>query len=594
MKKFLVFIMVFFWLVFSIFGMTNITNARGHTNRTTTNSATDFSRRDQRLLDNFIRFLNRVSDSKKEKTYTKILVKLKKLESNIERSHMRHSTKVRFLAIIREMIRIIEGLLDNLVACEDWMHDEWGECISDIKSCDIENGIWEQTWVEWVWWDCMVVSCDSEYVQGWNSCEADTQEVECGWTIVENATATMTGTYEQTWNGSVWTPITSWWESQTTCDFDCNTNYTWNGTSCENIYNVAGLSSSIYSYWWFIHNCVLMKDKTVKCWGSNNYGQLWDGTNINRSTPVIVPWLTWVEQLVVWESYSCVLMGDKTVKCWGLNNYGQLWDGTNINRSTPVIVPWLTWVKQLSSWARHNCVLTEVNTVKCWGWNNYGQLWDGTNIDKLTPVIVPWLTWVKQLSSWGYHNCVIMEDETVKCWGLNNYGQIWDGTNINRSTPVILSWLTWVKQLSSWARNSCSILENGTVKCWGWNNAGQIWDGTNINKLTPVIISWLIWIKQINNWYLHTCAVFKDGAVKCWGSNNYGQIWDGTNINRSIPILVSWLTWVNYVIAWGYHSCAELEDGKIKCWGSNSTGQLWDILSWSSYTPIRSNVDIDG
>ncbi|MBX9809602.1 hypothetical protein K2X92_04405, partial [Candidatus Gracilibacteria bacterium] len=34
-----------------------------------------------------------------------------------------------------------------------------------------------------------------------------------------------------------WTPTTSWGQSQATCDYNCNTNYTWNGSSCMPIVN---------------------------------------------------------------------------------------------------------------------------------------------------------------------------------------------------------------------------------------------------------------------------------------------------------------------------------------------------------------------
>jgi len=42
----------------------------------------------------------------------------------------------------------------------------------------------------------------------------------------------------------------------------------------------------------YIHSLALMSDGTVWAWGENNYGQLGDGTNTNRTTPVQVQNLT--------------------------------------------------------------------------------------------------------------------------------------------------------------------------------------------------------------------------------------------------------------------------------------------------------------
>ncbi|MDD4151816.1 MAG: fibrinogen-like YCDxxxxGGGW domain-containing protein, partial [Candidatus Gracilibacteria bacterium] len=67
------------------------------------------------------------------------------------------------------------------------------------------------------------------------TCSANTQIATCGGTIPSSATATTATTYTQTWNGTIWTPTTSWGASQSTCDFNCNTNYAWNGTSCVQI-----------------------------------------------------------------------------------------------------------------------------------------------------------------------------------------------------------------------------------------------------------------------------------------------------------------------------------------------------------------------
>ncbi|MDD5212850.1 MAG: fibrinogen-like YCDxxxxGGGW domain-containing protein [Candidatus Gracilibacteria bacterium] len=75
-------------------------------------------------------------------------------------------------------------------------------------------------------------TCSTNYTLTGNSCVANTRLTTCGGTIPSNATAATRTTYTQTWNGTIWTPTTSWGQSQATCDFNCNTNYTWNGASC--------------------------------------------------------------------------------------------------------------------------------------------------------------------------------------------------------------------------------------------------------------------------------------------------------------------------------------------------------------------------
>jgi alpha-tubulin suppressor-like RCC1 family protein len=38
------------------------------------------------------------------------------------------------------------------------------------------------------------------------------------------------------------------------------------------------------------HTCALLSDKTIQCWGNNNRGQLGDGTQTERDTPVTLIW----------------------------------------------------------------------------------------------------------------------------------------------------------------------------------------------------------------------------------------------------------------------------------------------------------------
>jgi hypothetical protein len=65
------------------------------------------------------------------------------------------------------------------------------------------------------------------------------------------------------------------------------------------------------------HSCALLGDGTVSCWGSNGTGQLGDGTQTDRLTPVQVVGLTDAVAIAAGSNHSCALHGDGTVSCWG-------------------------------------------------------------------------------------------------------------------------------------------------------------------------------------------------------------------------------------------------------------------------------------
>lgn len=294
--------------------------------------------------------------------------------------------------------------------------------------------------------------------------------------------------------------------------------------------NVKGLASGVKAIaGGGIHTCALTTAGGVKCWGNNSGGQLGDGTTTDRPTPVNVQGLgSGVKAIAAGEYHTCALTTGGGIKCWGSNSEGQIGDGSNARRTTPVNVSGLTsGVRAIDAGRFHTCVIMSADgALRCWGGNGQGQLGDGTTTNRLTAVGVTGLgSGVSVVSTGEEHTCAVAGG-AVSCWG-DTIG----------STPVAVPGLaSGVKTVSSAAGYDCVIINGGGVRCWGRNPYGQLGDGSTTTRSNPGD-AWGLdsGVKAIETGLDHACALTTSGVMKCWGGNSRGQVGDGTETDRYTP-----------------------------------------------------------
>lgn len=76
----------------------------------------------------------------------------------------------------------------------------------------------------------------------------------------------------------------------------------------------------------------------VSCWGTNDSGELGDGTNTTHLSPVDVLLPMPAAHFISGSGHTCAVLMDAQVMCWGANTAGQLGDGTKTAHSLPTLV----------------------------------------------------------------------------------------------------------------------------------------------------------------------------------------------------------------------------------------------------------------
>jgi alpha-tubulin suppressor-like RCC1 family protein len=250
------------------------------------------------------------------------------------------------------------------------------------------------------------------------------------------------------------------------------------------------------------HTLALKNDGTVWAWGSNSNGQLGDGTTTQRLNPVQVSILAGIVAIAAGNSHSLALrniialQNDVTVWAWGSNNRGQLGDGTIVDKWIPIQVFGITGVSDIAAGSFHSVALRNIfnltndGTVWAWGSNSNGQLGDGTIVDKFIPTMVSGLSLMTTVAAGFNHTIALRNNDTTWTWGGNSNGQLGDGTQIDRPIPLPVNGLTGVTAIAAGNKDNVVLTNrnSSTFRAWGLNNKGQLGDGTTTDKLIPASV----------------------------------------------------------------------------------------------------------
>ncbi len=199
------------------------------------------------------------------------------------------------------------------------------------------------------------------------------------------------------------------------------------------------------------HSLALLKDGTVRGWGSNKLGEVGDGTTIDRDRPVPVQGVRNAVALATGgDGFSAALLADGTVMTWGSSANGALgrapWVGESAPSPTPALVPGVQGIRAIGAGLRHMIALTETGTIISWGDDTYGNLGRDNNKTNV-PGVIKSLTGVQSIFTINSVCFAVLASGRIMNWGggVRPWTRPGGGMNWISRSPILL-WLDGLDQ----------------------------------------------------------------------------------------------------------------------------------------------------
>ncbi|HYV96359.1 MAG TPA: Ig-like domain-containing protein [Gemmatimonadaceae bacterium] len=363
-----------------------------------------------------------------------------------------------------------------------------------------------------------------------------------------------------------------------------------------------------------VQACGLTSSGEAYCWGDNRWGQLGDGTTVERHTPVAVIGGPPLVSISVGNNHTCALDANGAAFCWGENLYGQLGIGSFTNSSVPVRAAAALSFRSITAGDHITCGIALDGDSYCWGLNGPslgGGSAQACDSGCTTPVRVAGGHRFTVISKPAYAVICGLEAPDVYCWGMGVFGELgtgnvqWDqcdtpqawslksyidftkGSACSR-TPVRVSSTVSFAAVASLAFGTCGLDTAGALYCWGYNSQGQFGDGTTTIKTTPTPGGTGVLFREFVGGNQSSCGIATTGQSYCW-SNLWLQMAcpnNASGCNARTPALVPGDLSFTTITNAGNTACGLVAGGQAYCWGLNVRGVLGNNSTVASYTPV--------
>jgi cysteine-rich repeat protein len=286
------------------------------------------------------------------------------------------------------------------------------------------------------------------------------------------------------------------------------------------------------------HACAISKSETW-CWGNNSRYALGTGSLAPQFSrvPIKVAVGATPLSLAAGEDFTCALLKDQSLRCWGSNAGEVFGSGGGFLPAAPqTALPRIVLGSATTQIAAGLSLCAHAAS---------GLVCSGSRFPSAAFSVALGAGFeLAGVSSGSSHDCAWSTTGGVKCWG-SDVGTL--GLNGAASSAAALAAAPLlpledaVSALDVGVDSTCAVLGTGSVECWGSARTGALGrpdlsttigsylgdEADEMAELHALDLGADGLAKAVSVGDGFACALLRRGAIKCWGNNQSGQLGHG-------------------------------------------------------------------